>query len=92
EAPRGREICGAMADNLQRVAPWSGDAVKSAILAQGQALGLRGRELFQPVRAALTGRIHGPELPVIAEALGRERCVARLRAAAGRDRPREERA
>ena len=82
EAPRSREICATMADNLQRVAPWNGDAVKSVILAQGKALGVRGRELFQPVRAALTGRIHGPELPVIAEALGRERCIARLRAAA----------
>ena len=49
----------------------------------GKAAGLKGRELFQPVRAALTGRTHGPELPRVAELLGRERCVARLRAGAG---------
>jgi glutamyl/glutaminyl-tRNA synthetase len=47
---------------------------------------VKGRELFQPLRAALTGRTHGPELPLVAELLGRERCVARLERAAGRGR------
>ena len=79
---RAREICGALADNWQKLAEWSGAALKSAILAQGAELGVKGRELFQPLRAALTGRVHGPELPAVAEALGRERSVARLRAAA----------
>ena len=80
-APRSREICAALADNLQTLAEWSGDAVKSALLAEGKRLGIKGRELFQPVRAALTGRVHGPELPIVAGTLGRERCIARLRAA-----------
>jgi nondiscriminating glutamyl-tRNA synthetase len=39
---------------------------------------VKGRDLFQPVRAALTGRTHGPELPLVAELLGRDRCVERL--------------
>ncbi len=81
-APRSREICAALADNLERLADWSAEAVKSALLAEGKRLGIKGRELFQPVRAALTGRVHGPELPVVAGTLGRERCIARLRAAA----------
>jgi nondiscriminating glutamyl-tRNA synthetase len=81
EAPRSREICAALADNLERLAEWSGEAVKSAVLAEGRRLGIKGRELYQPVRAALTGRVHGPELPIVAETLGRERCIARLRAA-----------
>ena len=80
-APRSREICAALADNLETVADWSGEAVKSALLAAGQRLGIKGRELYQPVRAALTGRVHGPELPVVAGTLGRERCIARLRGA-----------
>jgi len=80
-SPRAREICAALADNLAGLAEWSGEAVKSAILAEGRRLGIKGRELFQPVRAALTGRVHGPELPVVAASLGRERCLARLRAA-----------
>ena len=30
-----------------------------------------------------TGRLHGPELPRVAALLGRERCLRRLREAAG---------
>jgi nondiscriminating glutamyl-tRNA synthetase len=79
-APRAGELCEALAGALEGLAEWSGEQVKSAVQSLGKTLGLKGRELFQPVRAALTGRTHGPELPLIAELLGRERCVARLRA------------
>jgi nondiscriminating glutamyl-tRNA synthetase len=77
------ELCEALASALDGLAPWSGEQVKSAVQSVGRSVGLKGRELFQPVRAALTGRTHGPELPLVAELLGRERCVARLRAGAG---------
>jgi nondiscriminating glutamyl-tRNA synthetase len=81
EAPRARELCESLAGALDGLAEWSGEQVKSAVQSLGRSMGLKGRELFQPVRAALTGRTHGPQLPLIAELLGRERCAARLRAA-----------
>ncbi len=81
--PRAAGLCAALAEAFERLAEWSGERVKSAIRSAGRDAGLQGRELFQPVRAALTGRTHGPELPRVVELLGRERCVARLRAAAG---------
>ncbi|HET7674776.1 MAG TPA: hypothetical protein VFL54_04575, partial [Gammaproteobacteria bacterium] len=40
-----------------------------------------GPALYQPLRAALTGRLHGPELARIWELLGRVRIRARLEAA-----------
>ena len=40
------------------------------------------RFIGPPTFAALTGRTHGPELPMVAELLGRERTIARLEAAA----------
>lgn len=83
-APRAAEVCDALAVMLADLALWSGEQVKSAVQSVGRTLGLKGRELFQPVRAALTGRTHGPELPLVAELLGRERCLARLRAVAAR--------
>jgi len=73
--------CAALADELRGLAEWSGDTFKSAVQSVGARLQIRGRDLFQPIRAALTGRTHGPELPLVAELLGRERAVARLRAA-----------
>jgi len=71
-------VCAAAAAALGALADWRADAVKSAIQSVAPALGVKGRELYQPVRAALTGRTHGPELPLVAELLGRERSLARL--------------
>jgi len=44
------------------------------------ATGRKGRELFHPLRLALTGRDSGPELGLLLPLIGRERVLARLRA------------
>jgi len=82
--PRSAAVCAAAADDLGRLAEWRADAIKSALQQLGARLGIKGRELFQPVRAALTGRTHGPELPTLAEFLQRDRCIERLRRAAAK--------
>ncbi len=41
--------------------------------------GVKGRDLFMPVRAALTGKVHGPELDRVFAILGRESALARLK-------------
>jgi len=46
--------------------------------------GKRGRELFHPLRLALTGRDSGPEMAGLVARMGKDRAVARLRAAAKR--------
>lgn len=46
-----------------------------------QSLGLSGKKLFMPLRVALTGKTHGPELAQIAELLGKEKVKHRLGAA-----------
>ena len=79
EAPA--DLLASIAGRLEALAQWDGERVKSEILAVGQERGLKGRALFHPVRAALTGRTHGPELPLVAELLGRDRSVRRLRGA-----------
>ncbi len=81
--PEARTLCARLADELEALADWSGERFKSALQATGLRQGRKGRDLFQPVRAALTGRTHGPELPLVAELIGRERSIVRLRQAAG---------
>lgn len=50
-----------------------------ALAAQaGQAAGLKGKQLFMPLRAALTGQTHGPELAQLLPLIGPERARARL--------------
>lgn len=44
--------------------------------------GRKGKSLFMPLRLALTGREHGPEMAAILPLIGRERALARLRSAA----------
>lgn len=43
-----------------------------------QALGVSGKKLFMPLRIALTGKTHGPELVHIAELLGQKKMKHRL--------------
>ena len=42
------------------------------------ATGVKGKALFLPLRLALTGREHGPELKNLLPLIGRERALARL--------------
>ncbi|MBD3348830.1 MAG: glutamate--tRNA ligase [Candidatus Eisenbacteria bacterium] len=51
---------------------------KGALSGVGMEEGVRGKDLYIPVRAALTGRTHGPGIGEVAELLGRERVVQRL--------------
>jgi len=46
-----------------------------------EATGRKGKELFQPLRLALTGMERGPEMAVLVPLLGRDRILARLGAA-----------
>jgi nondiscriminating glutamyl-tRNA synthetase len=83
-APRAREVCRETAAALDALAEWTANGIKSAIQQVGARLGVKGRDLFQPIRAALTGRTHGPELPALAEFLGKDRARLYLMEAANR--------
>lgn len=53
-------------------------AVKTAIKACGKELGLKGAGLFMPLRIALTGSQHGPDIDKLAALMGKEIILARL--------------
>ena len=52
--------------------------------AVGEATGRRGAALYMPLRAALTGATHGPELAPLVALMGRELVATRVAAAAVR--------
>jgi len=58
--------------------PWNGTTFRDWTKAVGAATGTEGRALFMPLRLALTGREHGPELQDLLPMIGRERARARL--------------
>lgn len=58
--------------------PWDETTARTWTDAVSKATGARGAALFMPLRLALTGTDHGPELRVLLPMLGRERALARL--------------
>jgi len=60
---------------------WRPEPLAVALRGAMRDAGLAGRTFFPPVRVALTGQLHGPDLGEVAYALGRERTLARLAAA-----------
>jgi glutamyl-tRNA synthetase len=79
-APRG--YLKAAADALDAVEGWDAEAIAQALDALSEGAGLSRTKGWQPVRAAVTGSNVSPPLPESLELLGRDRTLARLRAAA----------
>lgn len=69
----------AQAAGLLPAEPWSAETWKAWTGAVAQATGRKGRELFHPLRLALTGRENGPELKTLLPLIGHDRAAARLR-------------
>jgi len=63
---------------------WSAEPWRALTEEVKNLTGKKGRELFHPLRVALTGRESGPEMAGLVAAMGRDRAVRRLEAAARR--------
>jgi glutamyl-tRNA synthetase len=60
---------------------WSADPWRTLTDELKRSTGKKGRELFHPLRLALTGRDSGPEMAPLFARMGRERALRRLEAA-----------
>ena len=58
--------------------PWSEDIWQEWTKKVAEQTGAKGRALFHPLRLALTGREHGPELKKLLPLIGRAKALARL--------------
>lgn len=68
-----------LAGAFDGVADWSADAAKAALGEVAASAGAKPGQWMFPLRVALSGRAHGPDIGDILTLLGRDRCVARLR-------------
>ncbi len=48
------------------------ESFKEMILATGQETGLKGKDLYFPIRGAMTGSVHGPDLTRVAAVKGKD--------------------
>lgn len=65
-------------DNLQAEADFTPQAVQAALKQTQKSTGFKGKQLFMPVRVAITGQVHGRDLAQTIALLGKEKVVERL--------------
>jgi len=63
--------------------PWDSATAKRWAAALTAATGRKGRALWRPLRLALTGEEHGPDMAALLPLIGRDRVISRLTLAAG---------
>lgn len=68
----------AQAATVAATLDWGPSAWSTLTAALTAATGRSGRALFQPLRRALTGRDHGPEMAALLPLIGRTRALERL--------------
>ncbi len=78
----GGEVLARASETLAGVEPFEAEQIEAALRALLEQLGLKPRQGLQPIRIAVTGSKVSPGLFESLELLGRERTLARLRAAA----------
>ncbi len=83
KAPSAKKILDQALHNLSTL-PW-GDhkGCKAVIDGIGKELAVKGKELYWPLRAALSGKTQGPDLGSMLSVLGEKRVRSRLEAALG---------
>ena len=72
------------AASIAKKLDWSAEPWRALTDKLKRTTGKKGRDLFHPLRLALTGRESGPELGPLLRMIGRERAVRRFEAAAQR--------
>jgi nondiscriminating glutamyl-tRNA synthetase len=79
--PRNRETLQSVLAILENPAALGQEDPRPLLAQMEEKTGRRGKSLYAPFRAAVTGRLKGPELVKTLPILGRDRIVKRLKTA-----------
>ena len=71
-------VLSAFKDQLNELSDFTAPNIMAAIKAVQKATGVKGKNLFMPIRIAVSGQMHGPDLPNTIEILGREQAINKL--------------
>ncbi|WP_141434093.1 glutamate--tRNA ligase [Bacillus sp. 03113] len=72
------EVLKTLLHEFELVEDFKADAIKASIKAVQKATGQKGKKLFMPIRVAVTGQTHGPDLQLSIQLLGKEKVISRL--------------
>jgi len=71
--PASRTVFACLKQEIEKFTNIDLDAFRQIMGSVQKITGVKGKELWMPVRAALTGLTEGPELPAVIEVLGKEK-------------------
>ncbi|MCF7804159.1 MAG: glutamate--tRNA ligase [Candidatus Marinimicrobia bacterium] len=74
-----KQVFAALADQFEEQEEITKDTFMAIMKSVQKDTGVKGKDLWMPVRIALTGEMHGPELPAVIEILGKDLCIKRFR-------------
>lgn len=75
-----KQVFALLLSKIEQLLEITTDNFKPALSEVQKESGVKGKNLFMPVRLALTGEEHGPELGLIAYVLGKDEVLKRLKA------------
>jgi glutamyl/glutaminyl-tRNA synthetase len=73
-----KNVFRAMVTEIENVPDITLDTFKTVMGNVQKETGLKGKEIWMPVRAALTGLTEGPELPQVIQIFGKEKILILL--------------
>ncbi|NPV74176.1 MAG: glutamate--tRNA ligase [Pelotomaculum sp.] len=71
-------VLAALKDKVASGGELTGAAARAVLKEVGKELGVKGQQIFMPVRVAVSGNTHGPDLDQIMAILGKDEVVKRL--------------
>lgn len=76
------EVLRAFLEELKNIeeANFNAENIKKSLKNVQKITGQKGKKLFMPIRVAVTGQTHGPELPNTIELLGKDKVIQRIEA------------
>ncbi|ULG71836.1 glutamate--tRNA ligase [Macrococcus brunensis] len=72
------ELMRVLKEKLNELETFDAASIKGAIKAVQKETGIKGKNLFMPIRVVVSGQTHGPELPNTMELLGKEKVLERI--------------
>jgi len=76
--PVSKSVFAWLAEKAVTVENLTGTAFKELVNQAGKELSVKGKNLWMPVRVALTGQNHGPEMDQIVDLFGKDKVVERM--------------
>lgn len=69
----------ALAEQISQISEWNETAIKDMMKRLQKETGYKGKQLFMPIRAAVTGEVHGPDLRETLSLLGQSTVLKRVK-------------